>query len=98
MLWLVGVEGSEAEPLPPVPGAGVQGGDDDRAACGLLVQLDRGSKDVRREGATATLQPVRHTDDSTQAPLEAQLWRDRAAAVQRNQRGSRNSPLAAALS
>ncbi len=50
VVWLVGIERAEAEPLPPCPGAGVQCGDDDRAACCLLVQLDGGREDMRCEG------------------------------------------------
>ena len=40
MVGLVRVERMEAESFPPGPSGRVQGGDDDGAACRLLVELD----------------------------------------------------------
>jgi hypothetical protein len=49
LVGLVWLEGVEAGSLPPVPGAGVQGRDDDRSAGGLLVELGRRGEHVGGE-------------------------------------------------
>jgi hypothetical protein len=49
---IVRVERMKAKPLPPGPRVLVQRGDDDSAAGCLLVELDGGGQDARRQGGS----------------------------------------------
>lgn len=95
MLGLVGVEGVEAESLPPSVSRSVQRGDDDRAAGGFRGELDRSREHVGCECGSDPESCVPVVDGET---AEQQCW-DRIRSPFANRSGAveRSMPVIATL-